>query len=50
MSVCELFGETVRNMFRCDCYLLVECYGVVECVDLLERPLMVFHSMCVLCL
>ena len=30
-NVCELFGETIRNMFRCVCYFLVECDGVVEC-------------------
>ena len=30
-SVCELFGETIRNMFECVCYFLVECDGVVEC-------------------
>ena len=27
--VCELFGETIRNMFGCGCYLVVECYGSV---------------------
>ena len=30
-SVCELLGETLRNMFRCGCYFVVECYGVVQC-------------------
>ena len=30
-SVCELFGETIRNMFGCGCYFVVECYGSVEC-------------------
>ena len=29
-SVCELFGETIRNMFVCVCYFVVECDGVVE--------------------
>ena len=29
-SVCELFGETIRNMFGCGCYFVVECYGGVE--------------------
>ena len=24
-SVCELFGETIRNMFGCSCYFVVEC-------------------------
>ena len=28
-SVCELFGETIRNMFGCSCYFVVECYGCV---------------------
>ena len=28
-SVCELFYETIRNMFGCGCYLVVECYGSV---------------------
>ena len=30
-SVCELFGETICNMFRCGCYFVVECYGRVWC-------------------
>ena len=30
-SVCELFGETILNMFGCVCYFVVECDGVVEC-------------------
>ena len=30
-SVCELFGETIRNMFGCVCYFVVECDGVVKC-------------------
>ena len=30
-SVCELFGETIRNMFGCVCYFVVECYGHVKC-------------------
>ena len=28
-SACELFGETIRNMFWCGCYFVVECCGVV---------------------
>ena len=27
--VCELFGETICNVFRCSCYFVVECYGCV---------------------
>ena len=30
-SVCDLFGETIRNMFGWVCYFVVECDGVVEC-------------------
>ena len=28
-SECELIGETIRNVFGCDCYFVVECYGSV---------------------
>ena len=28
-SVCDLFGETIRNGFGCSCYLVLECYGCV---------------------
>ena len=28
-SVCKLFVETIRNMFGCGSYFVVECYGVV---------------------
>ena len=28
-SVCELFGETIRNVFGCSCYFVVKCYGCV---------------------
>ena len=28
-SVCELFGETIRNVFGGGCYFVVECYGSV---------------------
>ena len=31
-SVCELFVETIRKMFGCVCYFVVECDGVVKCV------------------
>ena len=24
-SICELFYETIRNMFGCGCYFVVEC-------------------------
>ena len=29
-SVCELFSETIRNIFGCGCHLVVECYGSVS--------------------
>ena len=29
LTVCELFGETIRNVFGCSCYFVVECYGCV---------------------
>ena len=29
LRVCELFGETIRNMFGCGCYFVAECYGSV---------------------
>ena len=52
-SVCELFGETIRNMFGC--VLLFWLLNVMELLSafggaLLDRPCMVFHIMCVLCL
>ena len=28
-SVCELFGETIRNVFGCGCYFVAECYVCV---------------------
>ena len=31
LCVCELFGESIRNMFRGVCYFVVECDGVVRC-------------------
>ena len=31
LCVCELFGETILNMFGCVCYFVVECDGVVVC-------------------
>ena len=31
LTVCELFGETIHNMFGCVCYFVVECGGVVVC-------------------
>ena len=28
-NVCELFDETIRNVFGCSCYFVVECYVCV---------------------
>ena len=28
-SVLELFGETIRNVFGCGYYFVVECHGIV---------------------
>ena len=29
LRVCELLGETIRNVFGCSCHFVVECYGSV---------------------
>ena len=31
LRVCELFGDTIRNVFGCGCYFVAECYGCVKC-------------------
>ena len=31
LRVCELFGETIRIMFGCVCYFVVQGDGVVVC-------------------
>ena len=51
-SVCELFGETIRNVFGCSCYFLLNVMdGFSVCGGaLLDRPCMVFQRVCVLCL
>ena len=51
-SVCELFSETICNMFGCVCYFVVECNEVFSVGEgaLLDRPCMIFQGMCVLCL
>ena len=41
LRVCEMFGETVRNMFGCGCYFVVECYGNVSGGALLYMPCIV---------
>ena len=49
-SVRELFGETIRNVFGCSSYFVVECYGSVCGGALLDIPCMIFLRVCVLCL
>ena len=29
LHVCELCGETIRNVFGCGCCFVAECYGCV---------------------
>ena len=31
LRVCELFGETIRNVFGCGCDFVVECFGSAYC-------------------
>ena len=51
-GVCELFGETIRYMFGCFVILLLNVMELLCVVGgvLLDRPCMVFHIMCALCL
>ena len=51
-SVCELFGNTLRNVLGCGCYLLLNVMVLLSLVGgaLLDRPCMVFQRVCVLCL
>ena len=51
-SVCELFGETMHDVFGCGCFLLLNFMDVFSVGGgaLLDRPCMVFHRMCGLCL
>ena len=53
-SVCELFGESIRNVFGCSCYLVL-LMNVMDVFSvcggaLLDIPCMVFQRVCVLCL
>ena len=52
LRVCELFGETIRNVFGCSCYFVLNVMDVFNVcgVSLLDRPCMVFQRVCVLCL
>ena len=31
LEVLKLFGESIRNIFGCGCYFVVECYRSLEC-------------------
>ena len=52
LCVSELFGETIRNMFGVVVILLLNVMEVFRVGGgaLLDRPCIVFQSMCVLCL
>ena len=52
LRVCELFGETIRNMFGVVVILLLNDMDVFSVGGgaLLDIPCMVFQRMCVLCL
>ena len=51
-SGCELVGETIRNMFGCGFYFVVNVMKLfsVGGAALLDRLCMVFQRMCMLCL
>ena len=51
-SVCELFGETIRNVFGCSCYFVLNVMDLFSVCGgaMLDRPCMVFQRVCVLCL
>ena len=51
-SVCELFGETIRDGFGCGCCFLLNVMDVfsVDGGALLDRPCMLFYRRCVVCL
>ena len=50
--VCGWFGETIRNMFGCGYYFVLNVIEVFSVGGgaLLDRPCMVFQRMCMLCL
>ena len=37
LCVCELFGETICNMFACDCHMLWKCLVWVEVLCWIDR-------------
>ena len=51
-SVCELFGETIRNVFGVVAILLLNVMDVFSVCGgaLLDRPCMVFQRVYVLCM
>ena len=50
-NVCELFGETIRNMFGCGCYFVVDYYGsvLVEGVCWIDRVWSSKECVCCTC-
>ena len=50
LCVCELFGETILNMFGCVCYLLLNVMDLLNVAGgaLFDRPCMAFKE-CVCC-
>ena len=52
LCVCELFGETNRNMLGVFVILFLNVMELLSVVGgaLLDIPCMVFHIMCVLCM
>ena len=50
-SVCELFGETIRNMFWCGCYFVLNVIEVFSVGGgaLLDIPCIIFQRMCCAC-
>ena len=46
-----MFGETIRNMFGCGCYFVVECYGRVwlEVLRWIDRVWSSKECVCCVC-
>ena len=47
LRVCELFCETIRKMFGCGCYFVVECYYYYFYVCCSERVRVCGNFCCV---
>ena len=48
-SVCELFGETIRNVIWCSCYFVVECYGCVVVLRWIDHVWSYKECVCCAC-